>query len=126
MEPELHELVGAWPTDNFRTAPSLTAALKPQLTIPITFEYTNGTVGKIFARDDMSTMTLNIYRGILNVLQLNVRDDSVYELQEVRQTALIMCTVHHWKCELTHDNGLTFIRREFRVCARPSTPSTKT
>lgn len=74
----------------------------------------------------MSAMTLNIYRGILNVLQLNVRDESVYELQEVRQTALIVCIVHHWKCKPTHDNGLTFIRREFRVYARPSTPSTKT
>lgn len=104
MEPELHESLGVWPRDNFSKAPSLTAALKPQLTIPITFEYTNGTVGKIFARDDMSTMTLNIYRGILNVLQLNIRDESVYELQEVRQTALIVCTVHRRKCKLTHDN----------------------
>lgn len=74
----------------------------------------------------MSAMTQNIYRGVLNVLQLNIRDESVYELEEVCQTALIMSTVHHWKCELTHANGLMFIRREFRVYARPSTPSTKT
>lgn len=126
MEPELYEILGIWPRHYFSKAPSLTAALKPQLTIPITFEYTNGTVGNISAGGNMLTMTLNIYRGILNVLQLNIRDESVYELQEVRQTALIMCTVHHWKCELTHDNGLTFIRREFRVYARTSTPSTKT
>lgn len=40
----------------------------------------------MFAPEGITTMVLNIYRGILNVLQLNIKQtQNVYELQEVCQ-----------------------------------------
>lgn len=40
----------------------------------------------MFAPEGISTMVLNVYRGILNVLQLNIKKtQNVYELQEVCQ-----------------------------------------
>eukprot|EP00064_Thunnus_orientalis_P004478 superscaffoldBa00000407_g4490 len=82
-EPELYEYSGIWPKDPVIPATKLTAALAPQLMTPIKFEYTNGVVGKMFAPEGIPVMVLNIYRGILNVLQLNIKKtQNVYELQE--------------------------------------------
>lgn len=86
MEPKLYELSGIWPKDPFIPAPKLTAALAAQLMTPIKFEYINGVVGRMFAPEGITTMVLNIHRGILNVLQLNIKQtQNVYELQEVCQ-----------------------------------------
>ncbi|XP_049582272.1 vitellogenin-1-like, partial [Syngnathus scovelli] len=82
-EPEFFEYSGVWPKDAFTPAAKLTSVLAPQLMIPIKFEYSNGVVGKMFAPEGVPVMVLNIYRGILNVLQLNVKKTTnVYEMQE--------------------------------------------
>lgn len=85
QDPQLFEYTGIWPKDNFTPAPKLTSALNAQLVTPIKFEYANGVVGKLFAPSRVSATVMNLHRGILNILQLNLKNtQNVYELHEVR------------------------------------------
>ncbi|XP_067252451.1 vitellogenin [Chanodichthys erythropterus] len=81
-KPQLFEYSGIWPTDTFVTS-KLTSELSAQLQIPIKFEYTNGKVGRIFTPSVVPTTVINLHRGILNILQLNLKKtQNIYEVQE--------------------------------------------
>uniref|UniRef100_A0A7M4FIM9 Vitellogenin-1-like n=1 Tax=Crocodylus porosus TaxID=8502 RepID=A0A7M4FIM9_CROPO len=80
---EAAEYNGIWPRDTFTRSSKLTQALSGQVSFPIKFEYSNGHVGNLLAPDAISEDGLNIYRGILNVLELTMKKTQItYNLQE--------------------------------------------
>ncbi|NXN29549.1 VIT1 protein, partial [Nycticryphes semicollaris] len=80
---EAAEYNGVWPTSSFSRSLKLTQVLTGQLSTPIKFEYSNGHVGNLMAPDSVSDDGLNIYRGILNVLELSLKKmQHSYSLQE--------------------------------------------
>uniref|UniRef100_A0A8D0EGI4 Phosvitin n=1 Tax=Strix occidentalis caurina TaxID=311401 RepID=A0A8D0EGI4_STROC len=80
---EAAEYNGVWPTSSFSRSLKLTQVLTGQLSNPIKFEYSSGHVGNLMAPDSVSDDVLNIYRGILNVLELSIKKmQHSYSLQE--------------------------------------------
>ncbi|NXT03903.1 VIT1 protein, partial [Prunella fulvescens] len=80
---EAAEYNGAWPTSSFSRSLKLSQVLTGQLSNPIKFEYSNGHVGNIMAPDSVSDDGLNIYRGIVNMLELSIKKmQNSYSLQE--------------------------------------------
>ncbi|XP_008489046.2 vitellogenin-1-like [Calypte anna] len=79
---EAAEYNGVWPTSSFARSLKLTQVLTGQLSNPIKFEYSNGHVGNLMAPDSVSDDGLNIYRGVLNVLELSIKMQHSYSLQE--------------------------------------------
>ncbi|NWS15736.1 VIT1 protein, partial [Pachyramphus minor] len=80
---EAGEYNGVWPTSSFSRSLKLTQVLTGQLSNPIKFEYSNGHVGNLLAPDSVSDDGLNIYRGVMNVLELSIKKmQHSYSLQE--------------------------------------------
>ncbi|XP_063795645.1 vitellogenin-1-like [Pseudophryne corroboree] len=80
---DLQEYNGYWPTDKFTSAPKLTKLLEIQLVKPIKFEYHHGQVGDLHLPSGLSDTTVNILKGILNILQLTIKKThNAYSLQE--------------------------------------------
>ncbi|NXI11782.1 VIT1 protein, partial [Irena cyanogastra] len=80
---EAAEYNGVWPTSSFSRSLKLTQVLTGQLSSPIKFEYSNGHVGNVMAPDSVSDDGLNIYRGIMNLLELSIKKtQNSYSLQE--------------------------------------------
>ncbi|NXP62766.1 VIT1 protein, partial [Chloropsis cyanopogon] len=80
---EAAEYNGVWPTSSFSRSLKLTQVLTGQLSNPIKFEYSNGHVGNVMAPDSVSDDGLNIYRGIMNMLELSIKkQQNSYSLQE--------------------------------------------
>ncbi|KFV46604.1 Vitellogenin-1 [Tyto alba] len=80
---EAAEYNGVWPINSFSRSLKLTQVLTGQLSNPIKFEYSSGHVGNLMAPDSVSDDGLNIYRGILNVLELSIKKmQHSYSLQE--------------------------------------------
>ncbi|NXN76786.1 VIT1 protein, partial [Himantopus himantopus] len=80
---EAAEYNGVWPTSSFSRSLKLTQVLTGQLSNPIKFEYSNGHIGNLMAPDSVSDDGLNIYRGILNALELSIKKmQHSYSLQE--------------------------------------------
>uniref|UniRef100_UPI00398E4E1B vitellogenin-like n=1 Tax=Pristiophorus japonicus TaxID=55135 RepID=UPI00398E4E1B len=83
ISPQIQEYSGISPDDQFIPARKLTRKLSAQLSKPIKFEYSHGRVGNIYASPGISENILNIYRGILNILQISIKkSQNIYELQE--------------------------------------------
>ncbi|GCC16756.1 hypothetical protein chiPu_0020389 [Chiloscyllium punctatum] len=83
ISPQIEEYSGVWPNAQFIPARKLTRNLAAQLSKPIKFEYSHGRVGNIYAQPELSENILNIYRGILNMLQISIKkSQNIYELQE--------------------------------------------
>ncbi|XP_078506479.1 vitellogenin-1-like [Lissotriton helveticus] len=81
--PDVEEYNGVWPKDPFTRSFRLTQVLGAQLAKPIRFEYSSGQVGDIYTAEDVSSLVVNIIRGILNILQLSIkRTQSAYSFQE--------------------------------------------
>ncbi|XP_078501766.1 vitellogenin-A2-like isoform X2 [Lissotriton helveticus] len=83
ISPEIKEYNGIWPKDPFTRSSKLTQDLAAQLSTPVKYEYNHGQVGAIYAPVDVSETILNIYRGIVNLLQVTIKNKHiVYDLQE--------------------------------------------
>uniref|UniRef100_A0A8B9PXA8 Phosvitin n=1 Tax=Apteryx owenii TaxID=8824 RepID=A0A8B9PXA8_APTOW len=80
---EAAEYNGIWPTSSFSRSLKLTQALTGQLRNAIKFEYNSGHTGNLMASESVSDDGLNFIRGVLNMLEVNVKKmQNSYSLQE--------------------------------------------
>ncbi|XP_069050624.1 vitellogenin-like [Lepisosteus oculatus] len=83
INPLIEEFHGIPEKDRLTSSPKLTQRIAAQLKQPIKFEYIKGRIGTIYAPDEVSNTVLNILKGILNFLQMTIKNTkNVYNLQE--------------------------------------------
>ncbi|XP_073449784.1 vitellogenin-1-like isoform X2 [Aquarana catesbeiana] len=80
---EVLEFNGIQKTDTFTSSPNFTNLLEKDLAVPISFDYTRGQVGELYIPKGLSKTTVNLLRGILNILQLTIKKtQNAYIMQE--------------------------------------------
>ncbi|XP_062834151.1 vitellogenin-2 isoform X1 [Anolis carolinensis] len=83
LSPQLEEYNGIWPRDSFTKASKTTEILQQCFAQVFKFEYRRGHVGNIYAPKDVGTICVNIIKGILNLMQITIKESlDMYELQE--------------------------------------------
>uniref|UniRef100_A0AAR2M0H6 Vitellogenin domain-containing protein n=1 Tax=Pygocentrus nattereri TaxID=42514 RepID=A0AAR2M0H6_PYGNA len=108
-DPQIYEYAGIWPQDRFAPAAKLTEALTADLATPIKFEYANGAVGKVFAPARVSAAALNVHRGVLTILQLNLKNtQNVYEMHEAGPHGV--CKTHYMITEDEKTHEITVLK----------------
>lgn len=75
---EVFDYNGIFPRQQFVQCPRLTEIYKTQVKDAITFKYKNGRVLDLMAPDQMSKFALNFYKGILNLLDYNLKVNQTY------------------------------------------------
>ncbi|XP_069498840.1 vitellogenin-like [Ambystoma mexicanum] len=109
LAPDVEEFNGVWPKDPFTRSFKLAQALESQLAKPLKFDYSNGQVGNIYTAGDVSSTAVNIVRGILNLLQLNIkRTLTTYSFQEIGIEG--MCHTNYIIQENKKDNQISVIK----------------
>lgn len=80
----MKEYHGIWPQQPFTRSSTLTEAIAKEFKNPFKFEYAHGVVGDIFAEEHVSTVVVNLMRGVLNMLNIDIRrSENVYDVEEV-------------------------------------------
>ncbi|XP_068095234.1 vitellogenin-A2-like [Hyperolius riggenbachi] len=80
---DVKEYNGQWPTDPFTRSLKLTKAIAEHMQKPFKFEYHHGKVGDIFTASSVPRTIVNLIRGILNLLQAQIRkSENMYDVEE--------------------------------------------
>ncbi|KAH0618463.1 hypothetical protein JD844_017691 [Phrynosoma platyrhinos] len=109
LSPQLEEYNGIWPEDPFTKASKVTERIEQCFAQIFKFEYRRGRVGNIYAPKDVSIMCVNLIKGILNLLQITIKESlNVYELQEVGVGGT--CLTRYIIQEKRKDNKFTILR----------------
>ncbi|XP_006811255.1 vitellogenin-like [Saccoglossus kowalevskii] len=136
--PKLYTFNGTRPGSDFVEAPEMTSALAPLLSEPVMFEYVHGKVGRIFAPADLPDVVVNIHRGIINILHINMTSsegffvnkeidiggicETAYSVVDLKDVTTIVKTKDYEKCIVRPAYYWNFTRSMQYVLERQAPP----